>query len=52
MTDKMDTQEMQEKYEVMGFAYGLCVVKRKEDNIVGTLDFDHAPRLYYNFQPA
>ena len=50
--DKMTTAQMQEQYEVLGFALYMCVVKRKSDGKTGTLDFDHAPRLYYNFQEA
>jgi hypothetical protein len=50
--EKMTTAEMQEQYEVLGFAYYMCVVKRKSDGVKGTLDFDHSPRLYYNFQEA
>jgi len=49
MTNKMTTEEMQEQYEVLGFSFGMCVVKRKSDGAKGTLDFDHAPRYYYNF---
>jgi hypothetical protein len=52
MTDKMTTEEMQEQYEVLGFQFYMCVVKRKSDGMKGVLDFDHSPRLYYNFQPA
>jgi hypothetical protein len=50
--EKMTTAEMQELYEVKGFALGICVVRRKSDNAIGTLDFDHAPRYYYNFVEA
>jgi hypothetical protein len=46
---RMTTQEMQEEYDVEGFAYGICVVRRKADGVLGTLDFDHSPRFYYNF---
>jgi len=47
----MTTQEMQEQYEVLGFALGFCVVKRKSDGVRGTLDFNHHPRVYFDFQP-
>jgi hypothetical protein len=47
----MNTEEMLATYEVLGFALGFCVVRRKSDGIRGTLDFDHAPRRYYNFVP-
>ena len=49
---KMTTAEMQEEYVVLGFLYGFCAVERKSDGKRGTLDFDHSPRLYYNFQEA
>lgn len=46
---KMTTPEMLEIYNVEGFAYGVVIVRRKSDGAIGTLDFDHAPRLYYGF---
>lgn len=48
----MTTEEMREQFEVLGFALGFVVVRRKSDGVQGTLDFDHAPRRYYNFVPA
>ena len=50
--ERMTTAEMQEAYEVLGFQFYMCVVKRKSDGVTGTLDFDHSPRVYYNFQPV
>ena len=50
MRTEWNTAELQEDYEVMGFLAGWCIVKRKSDGIKGVLDFDHAPRRYYNFQ--
>jgi hypothetical protein len=46
----MTTQEMLNEYEVLGFAYGFVAVKRRSDGVIGTLEFDHAPRVYYGFQ--
>ena len=46
-----NTKELQEDFEVIGFGAGMCVVKRKEDGVKGSLDFDHAPRVYYDFVP-
>lgn len=43
---------MLSQYEVLGFHAYMCVVKRKSDGVKGTLNFDHAPRFYYNFQEA
>jgi hypothetical protein len=48
----MTTEQMRAEYEVLGFAMGYCIVRRKADGVKGTLDFDHAPRVYYNFQPV
>ena len=50
--DKMTTAEMMEQFTVLGYMMGFCVVKRKSDGKEGTLDFDHSPRFYYNFQEA
>lgn len=41
--------EMLEQYEVMGFALGLVVVRRKSDNVVGSMRFGGTPRRYYEF---
>ena len=52
MRSEWNTAELQEDFEVRGFALGLCVVRRKSDGVLGTVCFDHAPRRYYNFQEA
>jgi hypothetical protein len=44
-----NTKQLQELFEVESFAMGIVVVKRKSDGKRGFLDFDHAPRFYYNF---
>jgi hypothetical protein len=44
-----NTSELREEFEVTGFCYGMVVVKRKSDGVVGSLDFTHLPRLYYSF---
>ena len=46
------TAELQDDFEVEGFGGGLCVVRRRSDNQRGSLQFDHMPRLYFNFVPA
>ena len=56
-TDRNWTKdEMLEDFEVLGFAYGMCVVKRKSDGAKGTLQFgtfeDDPIRYYYDFQEA
>lgn len=45
-----DTQQLQEQFEVLGFAAPFCVVRRKSDMKQGAVMFQHAPRLYFDFQ--
>lgn len=45
-----NTTELQQTFEVIRFGAPFCEVKRKEDGAKGTLEFQHDPRLYYNFQ--
>lgn len=45
----LTTDEMREKYEVIGFGAGFCVVRRKVDGVRGSLDFQHSPRFYFDF---
>lgn len=54
---EMTKEEMLAEYEVLGFALGLCVVRRKSDGMKGTLNFTngavgHGPRVYYGFSPV
>ena len=44
-----DTAELQEDFKVKGFCYGCVIVERKSDKKLGTLEFTHMPRFYYNF---
>ena len=46
-----DTQELAQDFEVIGFLAPLCVVRRKADGAKGSLEFQHDPRLYFNWQP-
>jgi hypothetical protein len=45
------TEELGQQFEIIGFMAPLCVVKRKSDGVKGSLEFQHSPRLYFNFQP-
>jgi hypothetical protein len=47
-----DTLELQKDFEVTGFGAPFCVVYRKCDGVKGSLEFQHSPRFYFNFQPA
>jgi hypothetical protein len=44
------TDQLAEDFEVIGFMAPLVVVRRKADGVKGSLEFQHQPRLYFNFQ--
>jgi hypothetical protein len=46
-----DTQQLTEDFEVLGFMAPYVVVRRKADGVKGSLEFQHQPRLYFNWQP-
>jgi hypothetical protein len=45
-----DTTELQQDYVVTGFMAPMVVVRRKSDDKVGSLEFQHDPRFYFNFR--
>lgn len=51
MRQKWNTQELQEDFEVKGFQAPFVVVVRKSDGQLGSLEFTHSPRIYFNFEP-
>jgi hypothetical protein len=48
--DVYSTDELREIFEVIGFAAPFAVVRRKEAGAVGSVEFQHAPRYYFNFR--
>ena len=44
------TDELAEEFEVIGFMAPLVVVRRKLDGMKGSLEFQHDPRFYFDFQ--
>lgn len=44
-----DTTELQKEFEVLSFMAPFCTVKRRADEVRGTIQFQHSPRLYYGF---
>ncbi len=46
-----DTTELQEEFNVLGFAAPLVIAKRKCDGVRGTLYFQASPRYYFGFSP-
>lgn len=47
-----DTGTMQDEFSVEGFLAPYVVVRRRSDNVRGTLTFTHSPRVYFDFQVA
>jgi hypothetical protein len=44
-----DTTQLGEEFEVIGFMAPLVVGRRKSDGMKGSLEFQHSPRMYFNF---
>lgn len=47
----LDTRELQEQFEVRGFQATFVVVVRKADGALGSMQFQHMPRFYFDFVP-
>lgn len=45
-----NTEELARDFVVIGFLSPLVVVRRKADGVQGSLEFQHSPRFYFNFQ--
>lgn len=45
------TEELSRDFVVTAFIAPLVVVRRKSDDAVGSLEFQHHPRFYFNWQP-
>jgi len=46
-----DTEQMKEEFAVIGFGMPLVVVRRRSDNVLGSLMFQANPRFYFLFEP-
>jgi len=46
-----DTQQLGQDFDVIGFMAPLVVVRCLADGRKGSLEFQHNPRLYFNFLP-
>ena len=44
-----DTQQLAAEFTVLGFMAPFVVVQRKSDDVKGSLQFQHSPRLYFGF---
>lgn len=47
-----DTDQLCEDFEAIGFMAPFIVVRRRTDGVKGSLEFQHSPRFYFNFQQA
>jgi hypothetical protein len=45
-----DTNQLRADFEVLGFSAPFVVARRKADGVRGSLEFQHNPRFYFNFQ--
>lgn len=46
-----DTAELARDFIVVGFLAPFVVVERKSDGVMGSVEFQHQPRFYFNFLP-
>lgn len=44
------TEELSKDFEVIGFAAPYVVVRSRSSGKKGSLEFQHSPRFYFNFQ--
>jgi len=45
------TEQARELFEFVGFIAPHAVVRRKRDNQLGSVEFTHMPRFYFDFVP-
>ena len=45
-----DPRELAKDFIVQGYLAPLVVVRRKTDNLIGSLEFQHNPRYYFNWE--
>ena len=46
-----NTDQLAEDFEAIGFMAPLIVVRRRADGVKGSLEFQHSPCFYFNWQP-
>lgn len=45
-----DAEQLRHDFEVLAFAAPFVVVRRRSDSALGSLEFQHEPRFYFNFE--
>jgi hypothetical protein len=48
---RWNTAQLREEFEILDFAAPFVVVRRRADNVTGSMEFTHSPRFYFNFVP-
>ncbi len=46
-----DTEQLMEEFEAIGFMAPYVAVRHRVDGVKGSLEFQHSPRFYFNWQP-
>ncbi len=46
-----DTDQLRQDFEVLEFAAPYVIARRRSDGVLGSLEFQHEPRFYFNFKP-
>ena len=45
-----DPQELRRDFDVQSYLAPIVVVRRRSDGVIGTLEFQHQPRFYFNWR--
>lgn len=45
-----NTEELSKEFSVQGFGAPFVVVTRLSDQVKGSMEFQHAPRFYFDFK--
>lgn len=45
-----NTGELEREFEVIGFLSPYVVVRRRSDDVTGSMKFQHDPRFYWGFE--
>jgi hypothetical protein len=48
---KWTTGQLQAEFEVLEFSAPFVVVRRKSDQVLGSMEFTHSPRVYFGWSP-
>lgn len=46
-----DTDQLRADFEVLGYMAPFVMARRRSDGQLGSLEFTHSPRVYFNWKP-